>query len=371
MRRLPSVLAIAAAPLLATAAVPRAPAATPADLRAAKTAAAAAERRARLLDTRAERASDPAARARWQKEAVAARVASAEAEITAAEVRRALVERLLRAQRQRLAADQAPVARLLATLTGLARRPALLSVVQPGSLDDMVHARAVLDHVLPAVRSRTAALRDEVARARALRASALVASRSLDAGRARLLDAREALGVLSRGDGVDDRALSLGEEAREIVDQLQLVGDQQEVLADLVALPGPPAPAPVARAVAAPYRLPVVAPLLTGFGEVARDGVRARGLSLAPAAGALVAAPAAGSVVFARPFRSFGGIVIIDHGAGWTTLVTGLSAFAVARGDKVRAGSALGRASGGERPVMVELRRQGRPVDLAQLVGPG
>lgn len=371
MRGLIPFLAIAGVMLLGGAAPVASPAppAAPADLTAAKAAAAAANRRARLLDARAEAARDPAARARLQQAAVAARVASAEAEIVAAEARRALVERMLGEQRAQLARDQAPIARLLGTLAGLARRPALLSMAQPGSLADIVHARAVLDQVLPAVQARTAALREDVVRTRALRASAAVASRSLDAGRARLVDARETLAALGDDETDGDRALSLGEEAREIVDQLQSVGDAQEVAADLVSLPGPPVPAASRAATSAAYRLPVVGRLLTGFGEVARDGVRARGLSLAAAADAPVVAPAGGTVIFARPFRSFGGIVIIDHGAGWKTLVTGISNFAVARGDLVAKGGALGRAAGGERPVMVELRRQGRPVDAAQLIG--
>ena len=36
-------------------------------------------------------------------------------------------------------------------------------------------------------------------------------------------------------------------------------------------------------------------------------------------------APAAGRIAYAGPFRGYGTIVIIDHGGGWTSLISGLA----------------------------------------------
>jgi murein DD-endopeptidase MepM/ murein hydrolase activator NlpD len=58
--------------------------------------------------------------------------------------------------------------------------------------------------------------------------------------------------------------------------------------------------------------------------------------------------------------------VIIDHGGGWTTTVTDLTALAVRRGDRVSARQKLGRVAGGE--VEVELRKDGRPVPITPLL---
>lgn len=346
---------------------------TAADLRGAKAAVVAAQRRAAALDARADRATDPGERARLQTLAVAARVDAAEAEVTAGRVRRGLIGTLLAARRAALAQQQGPVAQLIATLTSLARRPAVATLTQPGSIDDLVHVQAVLSSTLPAVEARTAALRGELAQARALQASAGVAARELEAGRAGLIEARAQLAVLTdRDDGDDARALALGEAARDAVDRLATVGGGQVVLGDLIALPGPPVARAVPGATATPaaYRLPVEGRLITGLGELSDNGVKARGLTFAVAPGAAVSAPAGGRIAFARPFRSYGGVVIIDHGDGWTTLLTGLGALAVRRGQAVAAGAAIGRAAARDgAQVTVELRRQGVPMDIAQLVG--
>ena len=58
--------------------------------------------------------------------------------------------------------QQGPIARLLAALQSLARRPAMLAVAQPGSVDDLVHVRAVLGSVTAGDRARTAAIRAEL-----------------------------------------------------------------------------------------------------------------------------------------------------------------------------------------------------------------
>ncbi|WP_158230063.1 murein hydrolase activator EnvC family protein, partial [Sphingobium fuliginis] len=111
--------------------------------------------------------------------------------------------------------------------------------------------------------------------------------------------------------------------------------------------------------------------LVTGMGEVSEGGVRSRGLTIATRPDALAVAPTAGRVVFAGPYRGYGQIVIIDHGGGWTTLITGLLRLNAAVGDVVRQGDPLGNAGPGRPSITVELRRNGRPVDIVPLVGAG
>ena len=354
-------------------------------LKSATAASAAAEARARALEAAAANERDRATQARGQEAAAAERIKAAEAEIVAAEARIAIVDRLLAAQRIQVAERQGPIVRLTAALQSMARRPAVLGLIQPGSTEDIVHVRAVLGTTLPVVERRTAEVRTELARVQQLRANAAAAVKTLRDSRARLEAERLALvqleathrarsQALGRSALIEsDRALALGERARDIVDQMQSEGEASQVRRELLALPGPlPRPdddaSPLPKRAPA-YRLPVAGQLVTGMGELSATGVRARGLTLATAVNTRAVAPAAGRIVYAGPFRGYGGVIIIDHGEGWTSLVAGLGGIAVRVGDQVVQGQLIGRAwKSGEPRVTVELRRRGQPMDLAQLL---
>lgn len=353
---------------------------------AAKRDAATAVRRAAELAAAATQERDAADKARREEQALAARVTAAEANLATASARVTLVERLLSDQRAKLGRAQTPVARLLAALESLARRPTIVAVAQPGSVDDLVHVRAVLGSALPVVRQRTEAVRTELAETRRLQASATLAAKALSDGRARLETDRLALAkleathrqrsqTLGRGAiGESDRALALGERARDLVDGMAETTGAKATAASLIALAGP-LPRPIAPGSVPPpsprgvYRAPVTGKLVTGFDEISDAGVRSRGLTFATAPRASVVAPAAGTIRYARRFREYGTIVIIDHDDGWTSLVTGLAATAVKPGDRIAMGAPLGTAPREDPRITVELRRQGRPIDVAALIG--
>jgi septal ring factor EnvC (AmiA/AmiB activator) len=360
----------------------------------AKQQSAAAAARSARLEQEAAREQNEARQARAQEAAVAARIQQAEADIAAGQARIAIINRLLVAQRARLATRQGPITRLMAALQSLARRPALISIVQPGSVSDIVHVRAVLASTLPVVRARTADVRADLARTRQLQAGASLATQRLAESRTRLEEQRLALTRLeaehrlrSRALGRDalfesDRAIALGERARDIVDLMDQLGNQAATREELQSLPGPlprpPRPGEVASPVetiswsasAPPYKLPVVGRVVTGLGELSDAGVRSRGLTIASAADATVIAPAAGLVAYAGPFRGYGTIVIIDHGGGWTSLIAGLGRVSTRVGETVAQGSPIGRAGSGDDPrITIELRRRDRPVDMTPLLG--
>lgn len=350
----------------------------------AKQQAAAAQARAARLEQAAKGERGAADRAQAEEAALGARVSAAEADLAAARARAMLVDRLLAEQRARLGVAQAPIARLLGALESLAGRPTIVAVAQPGSVDDLIHVRAVLGTALPVVQARTADLRGALDRTRALQASALLAAQALRDGRATLERERTALAVLEAQHrrratalgrtalGESDRALALGERARDLVDRMEEGDVAVATAASLAQLPDPVV-RPGAAATVSPggaYRLPVAGRLVTGLDEVSINGVRSRGLTFAVAPGAPVIAPAGGVVRYARSFRDYGTIVVVDHGGGWTTLLTGLARADVAAGRPVAAGAAIGVAASGEDPrVTVELRRRGHPVDIAALIG--
>jgi murein hydrolase activator len=359
----------------------------------AKTNAEVARGRANRLESAATAASNDATKARARSAAVAARVQSAEAEIDAAEARIAIIDQLRADQRAKLAAKQGPTIRLVAALQTLSRRPPALALVQPGSVADMVHARAVLSAIMPIIRTRTADVRADIAQGKALRNDADQALANLKTGQANLVTERNRLARLAlerrtaaeklTGSAIaeQDRALALSEDARDIVDLMGKIDGDAQRRAQLSSLPGPalrpqrpgdpralPTDTDTRETAQAPYRLPVIGTVVTGLGEVSDTGIRARGLTIATRPSAQVVAPTGGRIAFAAPYRGFGAIVIIDHGRGWTTTITNLAALDIKVGDTVDQGSPIGRTGTSRPTITIELRRNGIPIDIARIV---
>ncbi len=82
-----------------------------------------------------------------------------------------------------------------------------------------------------------------------------------------------------------------------------------------------------------------------------------------------VVAPAAGTVSFAGRYRSYGRIVIIEHGNGWNSLITNLGSTQVKKGQAVSQGFVLGSAKPDAPEIGVELRKNGRVMDIATILG--
>ncbi|WCT72111.1 peptidoglycan DD-metalloendopeptidase family protein [Sphingomonas naphthae] len=367
-------------------------------LASANRAAASAGNRARLLAAAAAKATNDADRIRANAAAIAASVQAGEARIALAETRLRLIERERHRQRDELARRQAPLTRVLGALETMARRPAAMTLVEPGSLRDVVHVRALIGAATPEIERRTADLRAALTENERLRAAAESGILSLRQERAalgarRVELARAEAQIRARSASLADsamleqeRAQGLAEKARDLTALVDQMNDQASVRERLASLPGPllrpalpgavasppPAPEPVAGNAARPaYRIPAIGQLVTGLGETNSAGIRTRGLTIATAPGAQVVAPAGGRVSFAGPFKGYGQVVIIDHGGGWNSLVTDLAVVAVRVGDTIVQGSPLGRMGNGAPRLTVELRRGGQTVDIARLVSVG
>jgi murein hydrolase activator len=166
-----------------------------------------------------------------------------------------------------------------------------------------------------------------------------------------------------------DVAIAAGE-AVERLRAEQSTSRSARELASLLASEDPAPPRPFAPAGPEPkppfaYALPVSAPVVEGLGAVNDSGVRSRGITFATGRGSPVAAPADGVVRFSGPFRDFDGVLIIDHGGGWMSLIVNVSS-ELKVGDHVRLGDPLGRALG---PIQVELSHNGQRFSPALIAG--
>ena len=117
--------------------------------------------------------------------------------------------------------------------------------------------------------------------------------------------------------------------------------------------------APVAAPVSA-GGLPVAGRVIRAFGS--GEGAAKAGVVLRAPEGAAVKATQAAKVLFAGPFRHFGGLVIVKTVRGEDVLLGGMGTLNVNAGDDVQVGQQLGSV-GEEGRIYWEVRRRGRVVN--------
>jgi septal ring factor EnvC (AmiA/AmiB activator) len=378
------LLAVAALSLLGAASAVEQPAAGSADnaIRAARAEQAAAQAEAAKYEKVAEAARDEAGRLRAEEQAAAQAIDAAEARISASDGELRLASAYVAAHRRALAEQQQPISSLLAGLATMAERPPLLALADRGGTDELVKVRILLDSTLPVIRARTSKLSAQLAQGRRLEQAAVAARAELTRSKQELDGRRREFAALERRAteralASGGRSLSAGDTAIAAFEDVERLrnaeGSSREALrlADELAAAGPSPARPISpepgRPLRAPfdYQLPAVARVTEGLGSVSASGVQSRGLSLAATRGAAVVAPAEGVVRFSGPFRDYDGILILDHGHGWMTLIVNVAS-PLTPGARVRLGDPVGRALG---PLQVELSQNGQRVSPALIAG--
>lgn len=376
-------LAAVLAPALAAASVPIAPPRESVGQALARVAAEAeaAAKRVALLEAREKAANDEASRLRAEQVRAAAEIELAEARIAQADIELAAARAAVAMRTARLDRRRAPLAALLAGMATMGRRPPVLALADSRSLGDLVRVRALSDSSMPVIAARSAALKAELDAGRVLAARATTARLAVASARGELVEQRNRFATLEaranqraaglRADalGADDQLIAGGEQMLDLGGEAAAAAAARRAAAAVARLPlapprpfAPDAPAPRAELAVA---LPTRAPVIEGLGSVNAAGVRARGIRFATARGSALTAPAAGTVLFAGPYRDHDGIIVIDHGGGWTSLLIDVAP-RVARGEQVAAGDPLGRALG---DVRLEMRRDGVPQSAALIAG--
>jgi septal ring factor EnvC (AmiA/AmiB activator) len=244
-----------------------------------------------------------------------------------------------------------------------------------------VKLRILIDSTVPVIRKRTAGLAAELANGRRLEQAALAARGETIRSRRNLQDRQTQFAALERKSiqralAAGGKALSAGDVAIAAGEDIERLKNEESdsrsarvlaarLSADAPAPARPFAPDQPRQRAAIRYRLPVQAPVTEGLAAINDSGVRSRGITFATSRGTPVAAPADGVVRFAGPFRGYDGILIIDHGGGWMSLIVNVSS-TLKSGDKVHIGTPIGRALG---QVEVELSQNGRRFSPALIAG--
>jgi septal ring factor EnvC (AmiA/AmiB activator) len=350
-------------------------------LKAARAEQSAAEAATANLEKAAGAALSQAQRLEAERAAAEQAIEAAEARITAADVQYRLAAAYVGAHRARLAQEQRPVSSLLAGLAVMAQRPPVLVLADGGGTDDLVKIGVLLDSTIPVIRNRTRALSEQLAQGQRLQSAAVAARAELVQSQEELASRRQHFAALEQrafeqslfagGQALrtGDVAIAAGEQMERIRAEQSTSRSAQQLAGELASAdPSPVRPFPPAGPPLRPpfaYALTVNAPVVEGLGAVNDSGVRSRGTTFVTARGAVVSAPADGTVRFSGPFGDYDGILVLDHGAGWMSLIVNVAS-PLKVGDRVHLGDRLGQALG---QTTVELSHNGRRFSPALIAG--
>jgi murein hydrolase activator len=284
----------------------------------------------------------------------------------------------------------------IAALGWLAMQPPATLLLGEGDTADRVRGATLVTIAVPALQDRARglkrdlagldALRQEIALRRDELSTETEALATANARIAALIEERGALEAATAKERAQqaERVAGLAAEARDLRDLLKKLAAMTPPMkpeaesTDSVQTASAALPAGVMRDF--PDRPGGVTPpaqgsILVHYGDKPSEGAESRGITVATRPGAQVVAPFDGRVVFQGPFRSYGPILIIEHGGGYHTLLAGLGRIDAELGQRLKQGEPVGQmgpGTGDASPKLyVELRRGGQPIDPAPWLGFG
>ncbi|GHF20413.1 membrane protein [Kordiimonas sediminis] len=269
---------------------------------------------------------------------------------------------------------------LIAALERLSRRPAALSLIQPGKAKDTARAASVLGTMVPQISAKADTLKKELSVLKRVQTqlatertalAALLADLATDQERQKqlLAERRREQSVASRQAQQNAQRLeALGQEAKSLQALLEKLEERAKRLRE--------APLPTARPARPPGKevmitemrgklpLPASGEIIAKFGSQEKVGT-SKGIRIKGRDGGQVVATHDGEVVYAGTFRHYGQLLIIEHPGGYHSLIAGMTDIFANVGQWVLSGEPVGNlsAQNGNTEVYVELRRRGQAID--------
>jgi septal ring factor EnvC (AmiA/AmiB activator) len=110
--------------------------------------------------------------------------------------------------------------------------------------------------------------------------------------------------------------------------------------------------------------LPARGKVIARYGQKDAAGSAQKGIVLQTRARAQVIAPADGVVAFAGSFRGYGQLLIMEHGGGYHTLLSGLDRIDATVGQRLLMGEPVGTMGPADAPSLYfELRHDGQSIN--------
>ena len=346
-------------------------------------------------------------------------VQDTESKVTDLEQALAKLEQTAHEKNAALDREQSRLASALMALQRLSRQPPQAILFSPEAPIDAARTARLLSLITPALDARARALQSDLNELREVRAEMAARRDNLAAAVTKLANENRSLSeLLARKAGLQKQTIN---ETAATTERIGKLADQAKNLQDLIdrldkakaqtgepeidateesaASPAAVDPADVQVATAenpasrqpdtlarmqrpADFRdfpgdaagivQPARGKITVNFADPQDSGGQSKGMMLETRANAQIVAPFDGQIVFEGPFRSYGQILIIEHGGGYHTVLAGLGRTDAVVGQWLLAGEpvgVMGSPDTGRPQLYLELRRDGQPIDPAPWFG--
>jgi septal ring factor EnvC (AmiA/AmiB activator) len=304
---------------------------------------------------------------------LAAAMESRRREEQAAEAEKSLADLGTRrvAAQMTLLEDQQALEDLLAALAASNRRKPPALVISPGKANTAVRRAILMSETTPRLAARTETVRAEIDELNTLERRIRGEKARLEAAEATLALKQveiERLAAAKRGAFEDlsgdiarlkSRTAELGAQADTLRGLLRALESDapsapgvkpalrpRQVSASPkspVPKPASPSTRPLGKAALGGLQQPVAGNVLHSFGDKLAAGGKAEWITFSTRSEAQVTAPVAGTVEYARPFRSYGTMLILRTSDGYHVILSGMSRIYVTEGQNVATGEPVGR----------------------------
>lgn len=265
---------------------------------------------------------------------------------------------------------------LIAALAAANRRRPPALVVSPGQSGTAIRRAVLMQATLPELNARAQRISGEITALNRLEDQIRTEQARLDAAEATIALKKEEIerlaaakrsqyeGLAGDVSALRARAEKLGREADTLRDLLAALESsapaapgikpkQRPQLAALKPAPKSTTPStksapikssskPLGKAALGGLTQPVAGDVRNRFGDKLSGGSTAEWVSFETRAEAQVVAPVGGTVEYARPFRSYGSMLILRTSDGYHVILTGMSRIYVSEGQSVTAGEPVG-----------------------------
>lgn len=293
--------------------------------------------------------------------------------------------------------DHAMLSETLAALQSLAQRPSIAILAQPLSPVEVMRSSILLRNSVHALKERAEHIRQGIEDINSQKAEIAMRLKDLERKNKTLSEQHAEMKKLSQqkkqiftkvesqSKEAKKKAETLASQAGSLRDLLDKLEKQKELqrkqlaekerlarqrAADEIRAERSQSPASIKAAMTnfaqAKGRIsrPARGSIITGFKQEMSKGVESNGIDIKTASHAQVIAPYDGTVIFSGPFKNFGNLVIIDHGEGYTSLLSGLEENNTEVGQTLMAGEPVGTMpSGSNNKLHMEIRKNNQPVN--------